>query len=107
MQAGISWQRLSSHASEAANFGLFIGSQGNMKRSGIVSGFVGGAGTRGETHYCRGMAVTPGGWRIAIGNTLIGPFDFLDSGYPAPQHICESTYDPDSTRRVAAEQGTQ
>jgi len=26
-------------------------------------------------------------------NTLIGPFDFLDPRYPAPQHICEVTYD--------------
>jgi Fe-S oxidoreductase len=26
-------------------------------------------------------------------NTLIGPFDFLDPRYPAPQHICEFTYD--------------
>ena len=24
---------------------------------------------------------------------MIGPFDFLDPAYPAPQHICEFTYD--------------
>jgi Fe-S oxidoreductase len=34
-------------------------------------------------------------WRVAYSfwNTLIGPFDFLDGRYPAPQHICELTYD--------------
>ena len=34
-------------------------------------------------------------WRVAYSywNTLIGPFDFLDPDYPAPQHICEATYD--------------
>jgi Fe-S oxidoreductase len=34
-------------------------------------------------------------WRVAYSfwNTLIGPFDFLDSRYPVPQHICELTYD--------------
>ena len=34
-------------------------------------------------------------WRVAYSywNTLIGPFDFLDPNYPAPQHICEATYD--------------
>ena len=34
-------------------------------------------------------------WRVAYNfwNTMIGPFDFLDPGYPVPQHICECTYD--------------
>jgi Fe-S oxidoreductase len=34
-------------------------------------------------------------WRVAYSfwNTLIGPFDFLDQNYPAPQHICEFTHD--------------
>ena len=34
-------------------------------------------------------------WRVAYGfwNTLIGPFDFLDPRYPAPQHVCEVTYE--------------
>ena len=26
-------------------------------------------------------------------NTLAGPWDFLDSRYPVPQHVCEVTYD--------------
>jgi Fe-S oxidoreductase len=34
-------------------------------------------------------------WRVAYSflNTLAGPWDFLDSRYPVPQHICEFTYD--------------
>ena len=34
-------------------------------------------------------------WRVAYSfwNTLAGPFDYLDSNYPVPQHICELTYD--------------
>lgn len=89
-QAGISWT-LSSHASEAANFGLFIGSQDNMRlvaervREAAIS-----LGVRrivvGECGHA---------WRVAYSywNTLIGPFDFLDPAYPAPQHICEVTAD--------------
>ena len=87
-QAGISWT-LSSHASEAANFGMFIGSYDNMKKLAmrireaalelnvkrIVFGECGHA------------------WRVAYSflNTLAGPFDFLDPRYPVPQHICEIT----------------
>jgi Fe-S oxidoreductase len=89
-QAGISWT-LSSYASEAGNFGMFIGSYDNMRRISqrirqavldlkvkrIVFGECGHA------------------WRIAYSflNTLAGPFDFLDPNYPVPQHICELTYD--------------
>jgi Fe-S oxidoreductase len=34
-------------------------------------------------------------WRVAYSfwNTLIGPFDFLDSKYKQPSHICEFTYE--------------
>lgn len=89
-QAGISWT-LSSYASEAGNFGMFIGSYDNMRRISqrirqaaldlkvkrIVFGECGHA------------------WRVAYSflNTLAGPFDFLDPNYPVPQHICELTYD--------------
>lgn len=89
-QAGISWT-LSSHASEAANFAMFIGSYANMKRAatrireaaldlGVKRIVVGECGHA---------------WRVAYSfwNTLIGPFDFLDPRYPVPQHICEFTYD--------------
>ncbi len=89
-QAGISWT-LSSHASEAANFSMFIGSYANMKKAaarireaaldlGVKRIVVGECGHA---------------WRVAYSfwNTLIGPFDFLDPKYPVPQHICEVTYD--------------
>lgn len=89
-EAGISWT-ISSHASEAANFGMFIGSYDNMRQLAqrireaaiklkvkrIVFGECGHA------------------WRVAYSflNTLAGPWDFLDPRYPVPQHICEFTYD--------------
>jgi Fe-S oxidoreductase len=89
-QAGISWT-LSSHASEASNFGLFIGSQDNMQKVAMrVREAALDLGVRrivvGECGHA---------WRVAYNywNTLIGPFDFLDPNYPVPQHICESTYD--------------
>ena len=88
--AGISWT-LSSHASEAGNFGLFIGSYGQMKSISMrVREAALELGARrlvvGECGHA---------WRVAYSfwNTLIGPFDFLDPGYPAPQHICEMTHD--------------
>jgi Fe-S oxidoreductase len=89
-QAGISWT-LSSYASEAGNFGMFIGSYENMRKISqrirqaaldlkvkrIVFGECGHA------------------WRVAYSflNTVAGPFDFLDPRYPVPQHICEVTQD--------------
>jgi len=89
-QAGLSWT-LSSHASEAANFGLFIGSYENMQ---ILSQRVRDAaldlGVKRIVFGECGHA-----WRVAYNflNTLAGPFDFLDQNYPVPQHICEVTYD--------------
>jgi Fe-S oxidoreductase len=89
-QAGVSWT-ISSHASEAANFGMFIGSYENMQR---VSTRIREAALDlkvkrivfGECGHA---------WRVAYSflNTLAGPFDFLDPKYPVPQHICEFTYD--------------
>jgi Fe-S oxidoreductase len=89
-EAGVSWT-VSSYASEAANFGMFIGSYENMRRIAqrirkaaldlkvkrIVFGECGHA------------------WRVAYSflNTLAGPFDFLDPRYPVPQHICEFTWE--------------
>lgn len=89
-QAGISWT-LSSHASEAANFGLFIGNQDNMQR--VASRVREAALELGVKRIVVGECGHA--WRVAYSywNTLIGPFDFLDPNYPAPQHICESTYD--------------
>jgi Fe-S oxidoreductase len=89
-QAGISWT-LSSHASEAANFGLFIGSQGNMQR--VAMRIREAALELGVKRIIVGECGHA--WRVAYSywNTLIGPFDFLDPNFPAPQHICEATYD--------------
>ncbi len=89
-QAGIRWT-LSSHASEAANFGLFIGSQGNMQR--VALRIREAAMELGVKRIIVGECGHA--WRVAYSywNTLIGPFDFLDPDYPAPQHICEATYD--------------
>ncbi|NKB63999.1 MAG: (Fe-S)-binding protein [Gammaproteobacteria bacterium] len=88
-QAGISWT-LSSHASEAANFGLFIGSQDNMQK--VAMRIREAALELGVKRIIVGECGHA--WRVAYSywNTLIGPFDFLDPKYPAPQHICESTY---------------
>ncbi len=88
--AGVSWT-LSSHASEAANFGLFIGSTEHMKKVAERVRFAAlELGVRrivvGECGHA---------WRVAYNywNTLIGKLDFLDPAYPSPQHICESTHD--------------
>jgi Fe-S oxidoreductase len=89
-QAGLSWT-LSSHASEAANFGLFIGSQENMQILAMrVRQAALDLGVKRIVFGECGHA-----WRVAYNflNTLAGPFDFLDPDYPVPQHICEVTYD--------------
>jgi Fe-S oxidoreductase len=89
-QAGISWT-LSSHASEAANFGMFIGSYENMRRVSLR--------IREAALDLKVKRIVFGecghAWRVAYSflNTLAGPFDFLDRRYPVPQHICELTYD--------------
>jgi Fe-S oxidoreductase len=89
-QAGISWT-LSSHASEAANFSMFIGSHDNLKR--VAMRIREAALELGVKRIIVGECGHA--WRVAYSfwNTLIGPFDFLDPKYPAPQHICEFTYD--------------
>ena len=88
--AGISWT-LSSHASEAANFSMFIGSHDNLHKVALrIRKAALDLGVKriivGECGHA---------WRVAYSfwNTLIGPFDFLDPRYPVPQHICEFTHD--------------
>jgi Fe-S oxidoreductase len=88
--AGISWT-LSSKASEAGNFGLFIGNYEQMRKISLrVRDAAKELGVKriviGECGHA---------WRVAYNhwNTLIGPFDWLDPRYPAPQHICEVTHD--------------
>jgi Fe-S oxidoreductase len=88
--AGISWT-LSSHASEAANFSLFIGNHDNLQK--VAQRIREAALELGVRRIVVGECGHA--WRVAYSfwNTLIGPFDFLDPRYPAPQHICEVTYD--------------
>ena len=89
-EAGASWT-LSSHASEAANFGMFIGSYENMR---ILSQRVRKAALDlGVKRIIFGECGHA--WRVAYSflNTLAGPWDFMDPKYPVPQHICEYTYD--------------
>jgi len=89
-EAGVSWT-FSSHASEAGNFGMFIGSYENMQQVAIrIREAAEDLGVKRIVHGECGHA-----WRVAYSfwNTLIGPFDFLDPNYPIPQHICEFTYD--------------
>lgn len=88
--AGASWT-LSSYASEAGNFGMFIGSYQNMRE--ISQRIRKAALDLGVKRIVFGECGHA--WRIAYSflNTLAGPFDFLDKNYPVPQHICEYTYD--------------
>jgi Fe-S oxidoreductase len=88
--AGISWT-FSTHASEAANFSLFIGNHDNLQK--VAERIREAALDLGVKRLVVGECGHA--WRVAYSfwNTLIGPFDFLDARYPAPQHICEVTYD--------------
>jgi len=88
-EAGVSWT-LSSYASEAANFGMFIGSYENMRRVSLrIRKAALDLGVKRIVFGECGHA-----WRVAYSflNTLAGPFDFLDPNYPVPQHICEFTW---------------
>ncbi|MHB8453247.1 MAG: sulfate reduction electron transfer complex DsrMKJOP subunit DsrK [Acidiferrobacterales bacterium] len=89
-QAGVSWT-LSSFASEAANFSMFIGNHDNLHR--VAMRIREAALDLGVKRIIVGECGHA--WRVAYSfwNTLIGPFDFLDRKYPVPQHICEFTYD--------------
>ncbi|RMG28046.1 MAG: (Fe-S)-binding protein [Gammaproteobacteria bacterium] len=88
-EVGASWT-LSSYASEAANFGMFIGSYENMRKVSLrIRKAAQDLGVKRIIFGECGHA-----WRVAYSflNTLAGPFDFLDPNYPVPQHICEYTY---------------
>ena len=89
-QAGVSWT-VSSYASEAANFAMFIGSYEQMQQ--IAERIRKAAEDLGVKRIIFGECGHA--WRVAYSfmNTLVGPFDFLDSRYPIPQHICEFTND--------------
>ncbi len=95
--AGVSWT-LSSYASEAANFGMFIGSYENMREvSWRIRQAAKDLGVKRIVFGECGHA-----WRVAYSflNTLAGPFDFLDQNYPIPQHILEFTLDEIESGRL-------
>ena len=88
--AGVSWT-MSSKASEAANFGLFIGSYEHMREISLrIRDAAKELGVKRIVFGECGHA-----WRVAYNhlNTLAGPWDFLDQNYPIPQHILEFTKD--------------
>jgi [DsrC]-trisulfide reductase subunit K len=101
-QAGIRWT-LSSHASEAGNFGMFIGNYAQMRK--IALRIREAALDLGVKRIVVGECGHA--WRVAYSfwNTLAGigagatdPFarqlqDQLDSRYRQPTHICELTWD--------------
>ncbi|MCK5446204.1 MAG: (Fe-S)-binding protein [Rhodospirillaceae bacterium] len=87
-QAGINWT-VSSYASEAANFAMFIGSYEQMHK--IANRIRKAALDLGVKRIIFGECGHA--WRVAYAflNTLAGPWDFLDPKYPRPQHILEVT----------------
>jgi Fe-S oxidoreductase len=89
-QAGLSWT-LSTYATEAANFAMFIGSYDQLHKIGNrIRKAARDLGVKRIVFGECGHA-----WRVAYSflNTVAGPWDFLDPKYPVPQHICEVTYD--------------
>ncbi len=88
--AGVTWT-MSSKASEAANFGLFIGNYEHMREISLrIRDAAKELGVKRLIFGECGHA-----WRVAYNhlNTLAGPWDFLDQNYPIPQHILEFTKD--------------
>lgn len=88
-QAGISWT-VSSYASEAANFSMFIGSGENLKK--VAMRIRDAAIDLGVKRIVVGECGHA--WRVAYSfwNTLTD-LSFLDKNYPGPQHIIELSYD--------------
>jgi len=101
-EAGVSWT-LSTYASEAANFSMFIGSYENMKRAAerirkaaidlkvkrIVVGECGHAWRVAYAFWNTTAGIGHGAtdeWALQLQKQL-------DPNYPAPQHICEFTWD--------------
>ena len=88
--AGVTWT-MSTTASEAANFGLFIGNYEHMRQISLrIRDAAKELGVKRIIFGECGHA-----WRVAYNhlNTLAGPWDFLDQNYPIPQHILEFTKD--------------
>jgi Fe-S oxidoreductase len=89
-QAGIRWT-LSTHASEAANFALFSGSEADM--STLARSIVEAARALGVRKLVFGECGHA--WRVAHNflETLTGPLDFLASGFRRAIHIVEITHE--------------
>ncbi|SDG65747.1 sulfate reduction electron transfer complex DsrMKJOP subunit DsrK [Roseospirillum parvum] len=87
-QLGLSWT-LSSHASEAANFAMFIGSRDQMAK--VAQRIHQAARDLGVKRLVFGECGHA--WRVAYSflTKLAGPWDFLDPRWPVPQHILEVT----------------
>lgn len=101
-EAGVSWT-LSSYASEAANFSMFIGSYENLKRAaerirkaaldlGVKRIVVGECGHAWRVAY-NFWNTTAGVGHGATDEWALQLQKQLDPRYPAPQHICEFTWD--------------
>ena len=89
-QAGVKWT-VSSYASEAANFAMFIGNYEQMEKVALrIRQAALDLGVKRVIFGECGHA-----WRVAYSflNSLAGPWDFLDPRYPKPQHILEFTND--------------
>ncbi len=88
--AGASWT-MSSYASEAGNFGMFIGNYDQLRKVALR--------IRKAAQDLKVKRIVFGecghAWRVAYSflNTVAGPWDFLDPRYPVPQHILEFTHD--------------
>ena len=88
--AGVSWT-MSSYASEAANFSMFIGNYDQLRKVALR--------IRQAALDLKVKRIVFGecghAWRVAYSflNTVAGPWDFLDPRYPVPQHILEFTHD--------------
>ncbi|HEC24911.1 MAG TPA: (Fe-S)-binding protein [bacterium] len=87
-KAGISYT-VSSYASEAGNFGMFLGSYKNAKE---INKRIWDDARRLKVKRVI-MGECGHAWRAAYNysNTMNGPFDFLDSKYKQPTHICDFT----------------
>ncbi len=89
-QAGVSWT-FSTYASEGGNFGMFVGNYDHMK---TINKRIWDAAR--QLKVKRVLAGECGhAWRAmySFSNSLNGPFDFLDTNYRHPGHICDYTLD--------------
>ena len=103
-EAGVSWT-LSTYASEAANFSMFIGSYANLKKAaerirdaaldlGVKRIIVGECGHAWRVAYAFWNTTAGVGSGAAADDEYGQKLQKqLDHSYPIPQHICEFTHD--------------